>query len=492
MNNLFRGKRNVVIVAIVIVLFSSFTSFNKPASLKPENSILIYHVNIIDVANGKISPDKAILIKNNRIVEISDFATLWSKNKKSQQVDAGGRYAIPGLWDMHVHIEGTDLIEDNLALFPVYIAYGITTVRDAASDLGVQVLAWRDQINQGKLFGPRIYTAGIKLEGINSIWKGDMEIANEQDLKEKLDSLINYKVDFIKITENTLSGDLFLKAVIAAKKLGFKVSGHVPIDLPIKDLADAGFSSIEHASYLIRLGSDEQKIANDVKSGALSKADAGRKYYENFDQQKAIAGYSYLANKHVAVCPTLIGSKQLAYLDEDDHQKDDYLQYLTKRFKSNYAWRISRQASDSKEQIQQRKNNLALIAKQLPYIQASGMVILAGTDAAALNSFIYPGLALHQELEIFQKAGMSPLSILQSATINGAEFMGVRDSLGTIEPGKIADILLLNENPLKDIRVTKNIFAVIKNGVYYDRAALNALLETVRQKRIELDAKRSD
>jgi predicted amidohydrolase len=188
-------------------------AFKHPADPKPENAVLISNVNVIDVSNGKIAANKAILIKNNRIAEISDNATLRSKNNGVKQIDAGGRYAIPGLWDMHVHIEGANLVEDNIALFPVYIAYGVTTVRDAASDLGEQVLAWRDQINKGILFGPRIYTAGIKLEGINSIWKGDMEIANEKDLNEKLDSLIGYKVDFIKITENTLSGDLFLKSV---------------------------------------------------------------------------------------------------------------------------------------------------------------------------------------------------------------------------------------------------------------------------------------
>jgi len=490
MNNLFSGKKNVVVAAIAIILFASFTPI--PESSSPTYSILIYNVNIIDVTNGKISANKAILINNNRIAEISDYATLQSKNKQAQKIDAGGRYAIPGLWDMHVHIEGANLVEDNIALFPVYIAYGVTTVRDAASDLGVQVLAWRDQINKGEIFGPRIYTAGIKLEGINSIWKGDMEIANEQDLKQKLDSLIGYKVDFIKITENTLSGELFQKAVIASKKSGFKVTGHVPIDLTINDLANAGFSGIEHASYLVRLGSDEQSTANEVKNGKLSRADANRRYYENFDQQKAIQGYAELARKNVAICPTLIGSRQLAYLDVDNHLQDEYLQYLTKRFKANYEWRIQRQAGETKEQIQQRKNNYELIAKQIPLIQNSGMVILAGTDAAALNSFIYPGLALHQEMEIFQKAGMSPLAILQSATINGAKFMGVSDSLATIAPGKIADIVLLNENPLTNISATKNIYAVIKNGKYYDRSSLDGLLETAKKKRIELDAKRTD
>ncbi len=492
MKYLIRAKRTFVIAAGAIILFASFATFRHPPGVHPENSILIYNVNVIDVKDGKIAVNKAILINNNWIAEIGDYAKLRSKNNHARQIDAGGRYAIPGLWDMHVHIEGADLVEDNLALFPVYIAYGVTTVRDAASDLGVQVLAWRDQINKGTLFGPRIYTAGIKLEGINSIWKGDMEIANEQDLNDKLDSLVNYQVDFIKITENTLSGDLFLKSVIAAKKRGFKVSGHVPIDLSIKDLADAGFSSIEHASYLIRLGADEQKIANDVKNGKLSRADASRQYLENFNQQKAAQAYKELASKNVAVCPTLIGSKQLAYLDVDNHQNDEYLQYLTRRFKANYAWRIQRQAGETKEQAQQRKNTYERVKKQLPFIQSSGMVILAGTDAAALNSFVYPGLALHQELEIFQSAGMSPLSIIQSATINGARFMGVSDSLATIEPGKIADLVLLNDNPLKDINATKNIFAVIKNGMYYDRSNLDALLETAKKKRVELDAKRSE
>ena len=91
-------------------------------------------------------------------------------------------------------------MEDNLALFPVYLAYGITTVRDCASDLGEQVLSWRDQINNGSLLGPTIFTAGRKLEGVNSIWKGDLEISNEAELNSMLDKLDNYKVDFVKIT----------------------------------------------------------------------------------------------------------------------------------------------------------------------------------------------------------------------------------------------------------------------------------------------------
>jgi imidazolonepropionase-like amidohydrolase len=486
------GKKVILSIALVFFLLSSLSRANRPESIQPGKKILIYNVQVIDVKTGTTARNKAILINNNRIEAIGGSQELQSRNPKAVQINAGARYAIPGLWDMHVHIEGADLVEDNLALFPVFIAYGVTTVRDMASDLGVQVLSWRDQINQGKIFAPRIFTAGIKIEGINSKWKGDMEIANEQDLKEKLDSLVAYKVDFIKITENTLQGDLFLKSVIAAKKLGFTVSGHLPIDLSIKDLANAGYNSVEHASYLLRLGADEQKIATEVRSGKLSTADAGRLYREHFDQQKAIQGYREMAKKNVAVCPTFSGSKLSAYPDQDDHRKDDYLQYLTKRFQSNYDWKDSSKPRETAAQLEQRRKGFELQIRQLPLMQSSGMLILAGTDAAAMNDFIYPGISLHQELEIYQQGGMSPLNVLQAATINGAKFLGVTDSLATLEAGKIADIVLLNENPLKDIRATKNIFAVIKNGVYFDRSALESLLEGAKKKRIELDAKRAE
>src|SRR5688572_5083009 len=164
------GKKITIIVTVVCILFASFKTSPNSERIDPGNSILIYNVNVIDVKSGKIAGNKAILITGNRIQAIADFAALKSTRKKVRTIDAGGKYAIPGLWDMHVHIEGSDLVEDNLALFPVFIAFGVTTVRDMASDLGVQVLNWRDQINQGKIFGPRIFTAGIKLEGINSKW----------------------------------------------------------------------------------------------------------------------------------------------------------------------------------------------------------------------------------------------------------------------------------------------------------------------------------
>jgi imidazolonepropionase-like amidohydrolase len=486
------GRLAPLLLAVCALATSAAEPAAPPAPAASQ-ALLIRHANVVDVRDGHVAPDRAILIEGDRITAIGDDAAALKRQAKGpvDEVDAHGHYAIPGLWDMHMHIEGQDLVEDNRALMPVYVAYGITTVRDCASDLGALVLQWRDDVKAGRMFGPRIYTAGRKLEGLHTIWKGALEIDNERDLAHALDLLEGWKVDFVKITENTLRGPLFLESVVEARQRGFKVSGHVPLDLSIANLANAGFSSIEHATHVIRLGSDERATVAALQAGTLTKPEANRQYYRNFDQARAVEGYKMLAAHQVAVTPTLIGGKQLAFIDEDDHSKDAYLQYLTQRFTANYAWRLDRQRADTPAQVQQRKADFRLVQKQLPYLQAAGVTLLAGTDAAALNSFIYPGLSLHQELRLFQESGLTPLATLQAATINGARFMGVSDVLGTVEPGKIADLVLLNRNPLVDISATRDIDAVVRGGAYLDRHALDALLDAARQKKVALDAARA-
>lgn len=451
---------------------------------------LLYNGKIVDVNSGQLKKETAILLDGQFIAKLGTFSSLSSEVPMDKQINMEGKYVIPGLWDMHVHLEGTDLIPDNKALLPVFLAFGITTVRDCASDLGEQVLQWRDEINEGKLIGPTIFTAGRKLEGKNSIWKDDLEIENEEELILMLDKLDNYDVDFIKITENTLEGDLFLKSVKAARARGYRVSGHVPIDLTIDELAGAGFTSIEHASFMLRLGSDEKQIKDAVLKGSMTKGEANNKYFESFDQERAIAGYEHLAQQGLFVCPTLIGGRQLAYLDEDNHQHDDFLKYLTNRFTSKYEWRIGRMANDTKDQKQERKERYQLISKQLPYMQQAGIKLIAGSDAAALNTFVYPAASLIEELEIFQQTGLKPVEVLKSATLNGALYFGKENERGSIEEGKVADLVILNQNPLDDIRAVKNIYSVITKGHYYNRAAIDNMLLNAAQIKHELDMER--
>lgn len=481
-------KRN----CLLILLFLFAMLLAKAQNPGDGAQYIIYNAQIVDVFTGKIKKEKAVLVENQKIKILGDIKSLSKSAPKAIQIDAHNKFLIPGIWDMHIHLEGQNLVEDNKALLPLFFAYGITTVRDCASDLGEQVLAWRNEVNAGKLLGPTIFTAGLKLEGINSMWKGDLEISNEQELNQMLDKLDNWKVDFVKITENTLKGPLFLKSIQAAHKRGYLVSGHVPIELTIEEMVDAGFSSVEHSSYLHRLGSDEKQIVADLKAGKITNAEAGKIYQTTFDQEHANKNYAAMGKKGLAVTPTLIGGRQLSYLDENNHQQDSMMvSYLTKAYTENYQWRIGRMANDTPEQKAERKKRYEFGASQVTYMQKAGLTILAGSDAAALNTFVYPGESLIAELGLFQQAGMKPLDILQAATINGARFMRKIDTMGSIDQGKVADLVLLDQNPLVDINAVRKVNAVFTKGRYFDRKALNQILKDVKETKIRLDQERA-
>lgn len=455
------------------------------------HDVLILDTNVVDVKTGEVKSHQTIAIDKGRITAIAPASEL-SHHRASMRVDARERYVIPGLWDMHIHIEGEDLVPDNENLLPVYVAYGITTVRDAASDLGETVLQWRDEINRGERFGPQIYTAGRKLEGIDSIWQGDLEIANEADLHAALDLLDSWQVDFVKITDNTLPPELFLSSIRAAHDRGYLVSAHVPTGASIQSLVDAGLSSVEHASFMLRLGNNEDVMIAKLASGEISKSEASDLYVRQFDQKRAFENYKRLAADGVAVTPTLIGGRQLAYLNQTDHSSDPFLQYLTERFTSKYAWRIGRMDGETAAQTRARQDGYALIAAQLPVMQAAGVLLLAGSDSAALNTYVYPALALHEELLLWQEAGMKPRQILQAATINGARFFGVEAETASVDIGKEADLVILKSNPLLNIAATQDIDTVVLNGVAFERLALDAMLETAARAQQKLDLERAE
>ncbi len=456
-----------------------------------EHDVVMRGVTVVDVETGALTEDRTIAIDDSLIVFVGEDAG--NSHQGRIEIDGAGRYAIPGLWDIHVHIEGADLVEDNLLLFPVYLAYGVTTVRDMASDLGEQVLAWRDEINRGDLLGPRIYTAGRKIEGVNSMWKDDLEVADEAEMRVMMDRLDAYRVDFVKVTDNTLSADLFLATVREARTRGYRVSGHVPYGSSVEKLVTAGISTIEHASYMIRLGAErEAEIAASVRRGELTRGDAQAQYNASFVQEQAISGYEMLADRGVYVTPTLIQGQLSAYLDETDHSQDEFQRYLTEAFMAPYGPRATRILNSSPAQRRTRRENFHRILDQVPAMHAAGVQLLGGSDSAPIAAFVYPGLALHQELQLFQQAGLSPLSALQTVTLNGAEFVGERDAVGTLDVGMLASIVLLRENPLEDIAATLSIEVVVSRGDVFDRQTLDRMLDQAATQASALDTARRD
>lgn len=371
---------------------------------------------------------------------------------------------------MHMHFGGGPaLIAENRALMPLFVAHGIVAVRDAAGDLSESVLAWRDSIARGTLAGPTIFTSGPKIEGFNSIWPGDQDVDTRAGVDSALDKLQAMHVDFVKLTDNTLKPDLFRYALGEIRKRGLKSSAHIPVAVPVREAVELGLSSIEHLSYAVRAGSEQtgQPPARDMIA--------------SFDSATAMATYQLMAQRGTAITPTLNISRTLAWLDTETHANDEYLKYIGPGLRATYQGRVDRAATADAAAIARRHQMFDFTSARLPMLQQAGVMILAGTDAGFLNSFDYPGVGLHDELQLMVKAGLSPLQALQAATINGARFLDRTARHGTIARGHAADLVILDRNPLQDISATRAIYGVVLRGVYNDRTALDAMLRATAE-----------
>ncbi|HEY0504220.1 MAG TPA: amidohydrolase family protein [Lysobacter sp.] len=445
--------------------------------------LLIRDATVVDVVSGSLQPHRSIAVRDGRIVAVVDAKQARAYDAPNV-LDARGKFALPGLWDMHVHFGGGDaLIEENRNLLPLYLAHGITAVRDAAGDLSPSVFEWRDAVAKGELAGPRIFTSGPKIEGYKSIWPGDLEIGSVAELDAALDRLQGWKVDFVKITDNTLSPELFLAAVKEADTRGLKTSAHVPYALTLEEVSAAGLDSIEHLDYAFKAGSPlEKSLGAKIAKGGISSRDAWTQWNATFDPARAMDAYRNLARHGTAITPTINGSRVVTYLDQDDHRDDPYLKYIGPGLQATYTWRVERAAKDDAQAVARRHERFEKSATVLPMLQEAGVTILAGTDAGFLNSYNYPGIGLHQELGWLVHYGLTPAQALQAATINGARFLGHADEYGTLEAGKVADVLLLEADPLRDIAATRKIHAVVQHGQVHDRADLDAMLADVAQR----------
>lgn len=446
--------------------------------------VLIRHATVVDVEHGNTRAGQTVAIRGNDIVAVGDDSALASQWRAAKTIDAKNRYLIPGLWDMHVHFGGGPaLIEENKALLPLYVAHGITTVRDASGDLAEQVLSWRGQIASGALFGPQLFTSGAKIEGLAPVWKGTIEAGDKAGVDAALDREQRDQVDFVKITDSTLTPELFLYAVSQAKQRGLRTSGHIPMALTVGQAVDAGISSIEHLDYAYKAGvKDEATIAADFAAGRIDRAEANRRLHAGFDRDTAMAAYRRFAELGVAVTPTLDGGRIIDFLDVEPHTNDAYLAYIGPGLRKTYDWRVERAAKATPEQIQARHARYAQVAAVLPMLQEAGVRIMAGTDAGFLNSYNYPGIGLHNELKLYVREGLTPPQALIAATRAGPAWFGKLERYGAVETGKAADLVLLERNPLQDIDATRAINTVILRGQVYDRAALDALLETTKTK----------
>ena len=466
------NKLKVIACAVLALSGAAAQAAGKYAA-----DVILTKATLIDVASGKAVQGKSVVLKGDTIAAVVDDSKL-SAYAAKKTVRLPGKYLMPGLWDTHVHFGGGPaLIEENKHLLALYLANGITSVRDCSGDLPDTVLAWRDQIKAGQLEGPTIFTSGAKLEGYKPLWKGTIEVGTPQEVQAALDKLQGQHVDFVKITENTLKPEIYLEALRQAKERGMRTSGHIPVQLTLAQMFDAGLGTVEHQSYLLRAATPQEKaLTAQVAAGTLSGKDAMKQSLQSYDEATARAAFRYMAAKGTAVVPTLSVSRVVAYLDKDDHSHDPALQYIGKGLRATYDWRVQRAAQDSAEAIALRHDTFEKSAALLPILAQEGVSIIAGTDAGFLNSYDYPGQALHDEIGLYVHYGLTPAQALQTAVINGPRFLGKLNRYGSVEAGKSADLVVLDANPLQDIAATRKINLVVSRGALKDRAHLDKLL----------------
>ncbi len=448
---------------------------------KASADLVITNVNVIDVLSGDIHTNQTLVIRDGLIADIlqagnaGDFAG-------AKMVDHSGHYAMPGLWDMHIHIRGgPDLVDDNERLLTRYLGYGVTGVRDAAGDLSDEVLAWREAVAAGRMEAPVIFTSLRKLEGPTGGWPGSLRIDNESDIDTALDTLSSDHPDFIKIYSSSIAPGLYLESIRKAEKRGFKTAAHMLFSVPFEDTIAAGLDSIEHALYLHKAASTEDRaISSDVRKAREggNGSEAGDPFVRmmaSYDRDHAFLVFKDLARRGVAVTPTLYIDHLLRFLDENDHMDDPELAQIPAAIRETYQGRVEGALRRSPEAIERDHRRMQATIALTGLAHEAGVTLLAGSDTGASNSYVYPGDSLHQELRMLVEAGLSPLDALRAATVNGARWLDQTERYGSIEKGKAADILILEKNPLEAIENTRSAAALIRAGAYMDADKLRSL-----------------
>ena len=428
---------------------------------------------MVDPGTTSVRADQVVVVRGDRIATVAG-AVGYVVPDHARVINATGRFLIPGLWDMHVHSAFGDWFPGGRdVILPLYIANGVTGVRDMGGDLSV-LFAWRREISAGTLVGPRMVIPGPMLDGYLPDGKSlrfpsSVPVRSAAEAVNAVQSLAAQHVDFIKV-QSEVPHDAYLAAAAEAHRLGLPIVGHVPTRVRIGEAISAGQKSIEHLMGIFE-GCSTQEDRFIAGAGTMQLL------LESYDAPRCDTLMHQLAQNQVWQVPTLDWQRGETLLDLLDQQHQPLARYVPaywrdvswRRFTDEIMVDIRKDPLDRRQEYWHR--NLTMVGA----LHRAGVPLMAGTDAAP-GVYIVPGFSLHDELSEFVAAGLSPMEALQTATSNPARFLA-RTDIGTIQPGAIADLVLLSADPVADIHNTTSIVAVVANGRLFDRAALDGLLQ---------------
>jgi imidazolonepropionase-like amidohydrolase len=474
-----RSPARLGFLAVVILFLACSCSSHPPPSLA------ITHVTLVDATGAAPQTDMTIFLAEEQIAAIGASKSLFIP-RKTKTLDGSGKFLVPGLVDMHVHLTGAgEPTGSRDFILPLLLANGITTVRDMGGDLE-SLIKLRHEIERGQLQAPRIFFAGPYLDGNPPFFQPSLIVTNSAEATEDVHALISRGADFIKVQSN-LSRDAYFAIADVCRSERIPFGGHVPDHVTASEASDAGQKSIEHLTGVLRAcSSDEPLLIRKQFAPGPRKATTRqsldrellwqRELLKSYsDEQAAELITKFLRNQTWQV-PTLILLRNDAFpTAETDPSRDPRQKYIPLQVLANWQKGVKdRDKGATTQEFSLRSSLMQASLRIVGKMNAAGVSILTGTDTTA--PFVFPGSSLHEELVLLVQAGLTPMQALEAATKLPAEFLGKQQTQGTIEPGKIADLLLLDGNPLDDIHNTQKIRAVILRGKLLDRSFLDELL----------------
>ena len=472
-----------------------------PVASGQDAPIALTHVTVVNVETGERLPDHTVLVEADRITAVGPSAGV-DVPAGAAVVDGTGKFLIPGLWDMHAHVLNR---WDWTA--PLAVASGVTGVRDMANWTPLaDVHQIRADVAAGRTVGPRVAAfAGPLIDGEPAIFDEYLSVGTVDEARAVVDSLADGGVDLIKVYTR-LPRDLFLAIVDAARRRGLPVGGHVPLALTTAEASDAGMWSVEHA-YRHRLACAEAE--EEIRVALLRQIDAQVRRdwatYEAIEDSTFLLGietYSparcealgrRFARNGTWFVPTLVEMRSRFRAEEPRDPSFDSLftqphlravpRRLVAGWRDGMAYETGRRdyGYDTEAEWEAAKRDRAreieTRLRMVGDLHRGGAGLLAGTDGAVAFPLVVSGYSVHEELALLVQAGLSPLEALRTATVNPARALGMADDIGTVTPGKLADLVVLDADPLEDIANTSRVRAVVLNGRLLDRTALDALLD---------------
>ncbi|MEV6414357.1 amidohydrolase family protein [Kribbella sp. NPDC051718] len=457
-----------------VVAGSAFTAdhavaLSWPSATARTNRITaLTDVTVIDPTTGRRDRHQTVLISGDRIIGVGRHLPI---PRGATEINLSGKFVIPGLADMHVHSLGDEHVSP-----PLYLANGLTTVREMAAPDPV-VYDWRDRIEAGTLLGPRMIVASQIIDGDPTLWDPGLlhvlVVDDEAGARAAVRQVKEEGADFVKVYSR-LSSSAHRAILDEARREGLTVHGHAPDQVPIKQVSDAGQRGIEHIHSLgLSVSSRETEVRRMQQAIAIKTGDYNGWFRQmhpiewiaanTFSQARAADVFGTLRRNRTRVTPTLTMHK---VLDMPDFTGPDPAtrKYLSEDSIGTYDYVIENlyKANRSAEEISHQRQMWEYRQRFVRELFAHDVPVLAGTDTG--TPYMVPGFALHDELELLVGAGATTRQALYAATVEPAKFLGMAADLGSVAPRKLADLVVLDADPLMDIRNTRRIHTVVTRG----------------------------